>query len=203
MLPPAPPRFSTTKGVPNLACRFCATIRPTRSAEPPAENGTTTVTCRCGQVSCACAAVALARPAASAAANRAFIPALPFRHVRSRYDRTTRTFFTGPTENRTINRGRGANGLPREPETHQLDRPIGPAPGGRPPGPRPRPLRWGYRLSSPAAYARGPLEPCSRQDRLGRCRGGTPPAGRGSSVDGGGHPGHSAGGFSRGPDRKA
>src|SRR5215813_3230899 len=77
MLPPAPPRFSTTKGVPNLACRFCATIRPTRSAEPPAENGTTTVTCRCGQVSCACAAVALARPAASAAANRAYIPPSP------------------------------------------------------------------------------------------------------------------------------
>src|SRR5882757_4440325 len=52
MLPPAPERFSTTKGTPSCACRCCCTMRASRSAEPPAANGTTIVTGRCGQ-SCA------------------------------------------------------------------------------------------------------------------------------------------------------
>src|SRR5436189_5152704 len=54
MLPPAPGRFSTTTGVAKSACMRCCKMRASRSAEPPAANGTTMVIGRCGQ-SCACA----------------------------------------------------------------------------------------------------------------------------------------------------
>src|SRR5262245_66648414 len=87
MLPPAPPRFSTTNGVPNLACRCCATMRPIRSAEPPAENGTMVVTCRFGQPSCACGpgGPSMAPQATMAAINRfvrlAFVLMRCFRFV--------------------------------------------------------------------------------------------------------------------------
>lgn len=51
MLPPAPERFSTMTGLPKSSCRRCATMRASRSAEPPAANGTTIVTARSGQAS--------------------------------------------------------------------------------------------------------------------------------------------------------
>src|SRR3982751_5171642 len=51
MLPPAPDLFSTTTGTPSFTCRCCCRIRASRSAEPPAANGTTMVTCRAGQAS--------------------------------------------------------------------------------------------------------------------------------------------------------
>src|SRR5262249_9840675 len=60
MLPPAPARFSTTNGTPYFACICCCRMRASRSAEPPAANGTTIVTCRCGQ-SCAAAGSEVAR----------------------------------------------------------------------------------------------------------------------------------------------
>src|SRR5262245_53541277 len=69
MLPPAPDLLSTTNGVPNVACRCCCRMRASRSAEPPAANGTTMVTGRCGQVSCACAGAAAARMAATQATS--------------------------------------------------------------------------------------------------------------------------------------
>src|SRR5215216_3414396 len=74
MLPPAPARFSTTKAVPNFACMCWARMRAIKSVEPPAANGTTTLTCRCGQPSCACAGGVPARPAASTAAKTMRIP---------------------------------------------------------------------------------------------------------------------------------
>src|ERR1700683_4752940 len=60
MLPPAPERFSTTTGDPKSACICCCRIRASRSAEPPAWNGTTIVTGRCGQASSARAAAVFA-----------------------------------------------------------------------------------------------------------------------------------------------
>ena len=44
MLPPAPPRFSTTNGWPSPSCRPFATGRAAMSDGPPAGHGTTTVT---------------------------------------------------------------------------------------------------------------------------------------------------------------
>src|SRR5690349_6967929 len=69
MLPPAPDLFSTTNATPNFACRCCCRMRASKSAEPPAANGTMMVTGRCGQASCACAAAAKTRAAARAGAN--------------------------------------------------------------------------------------------------------------------------------------
>src|SRR5205809_836363 len=73
MLPPAPDLFSTTTGTPSLACSCCWRIRPSRSAEPPAANGTTIVTCRCGHPSCAVRGDARTKLAANATANDARI----------------------------------------------------------------------------------------------------------------------------------
>src|SRR5438093_12274296 len=55
MLPPAPDLFSTTEGVASFACRCCCRMRASKSADPPAANGTMMVTGRCGHASCACA----------------------------------------------------------------------------------------------------------------------------------------------------
>src|SRR5262249_24778562 len=52
MLPPAPDLFSTTNGTPNFACRCCCRMRASKSADPPAANGTTMVTGRCGVRRC-------------------------------------------------------------------------------------------------------------------------------------------------------
>src|SRR5712691_1183578 len=41
MLPPAPPRFSTTSGCPHTSGSFAESSRATRSAGPPAGKGTT------------------------------------------------------------------------------------------------------------------------------------------------------------------
>src|SRR3954470_12013914 len=49
MLPPAPPLFSMTTDTPYFAWKCCANIRATRSAEPPALNGTTSEMDLCGQ----------------------------------------------------------------------------------------------------------------------------------------------------------
>src|SRR5262245_30343146 len=70
MLPPAPDLFSTTNGTPNFACRCCCRMRASKSADPPAANGTTMVTGRCGQASCACAGAASATTAATARTPR-------------------------------------------------------------------------------------------------------------------------------------
>src|ERR1700751_2692473 len=90
MLPPAPPRFSTTNGTLNLACMCWARRRPSRSAEPPAANGTTMETMRCGQEACADAGVSRARPPAAASPvrnSRRFIivtpPLAPMSHSNS------------------------------------------------------------------------------------------------------------------------
>src|SRR2546430_1695657 len=69
MLPPAPDLFSTTTGMPDSACRRCCRIRASRSAEPPAANGTTMVTCRCGQRGCADAGDAMRTAAVARAAK--------------------------------------------------------------------------------------------------------------------------------------
>src|SRR5262244_2384457 len=74
MLPPAPDLFSTTNGTPNFACRCCCRMRASKSADPPAANGTTMVTGRCGQVSCACAGAASATTAATARTRCMFKP---------------------------------------------------------------------------------------------------------------------------------
>src|SRR6516225_9663164 len=74
MLPPAPDLFSTTNGTPNFACRCCCRMRASKSADPPAANGTTMVTGRCGQASCACAGAASATTAATARTRRMFKP---------------------------------------------------------------------------------------------------------------------------------
>src|SRR5262249_31764010 len=66
MLPPAPDLFSTTNGTPNFACRCCCRMRASKSADPPAANGTTMMTGRCGQASCACAGAAAAKTRAAA-----------------------------------------------------------------------------------------------------------------------------------------
>src|SRR5215831_2529940 len=66
MLPPAPDLFSTTNGTPNFACRCCCRMRASKSADPPAANGTTMVTGRCGQASCPCAGAASTTTAATA-----------------------------------------------------------------------------------------------------------------------------------------
>jgi len=42
---PAPPTFSTTKGLPSLTCKWLETMRAKMSAVPPAAKGTITVTC--------------------------------------------------------------------------------------------------------------------------------------------------------------
>src|SRR5215470_798691 len=76
MLPPAPDLFSTTNGTPNFACRCCCRMRASKSAEPPAANGTMMVTGRCGQASCACAAAAKTRATARAGANIRRMPIL-------------------------------------------------------------------------------------------------------------------------------
>src|SRR5262245_18520755 len=69
MLPPAPDLFSSTNGTPNFACMCCCRMRASRSAEPPAANGTTMVTGFCGQ-SCACAGAAGTRAAMRARTAR-------------------------------------------------------------------------------------------------------------------------------------
>src|SRR5215471_13942754 len=74
MLPPAPDLFSTMNGTPNFACRCCCRMRASKSADPPAANGTTMVTGRCGQASCACAGAASATTAATARTRRMFKP---------------------------------------------------------------------------------------------------------------------------------
>src|SRR5262249_27477431 len=74
MLPPAPDLFSTMNGTPNFACRCCCRMRASKSADPPAANGTTMVTGRCGQASCACAGAASATTAATARTRRMFRP---------------------------------------------------------------------------------------------------------------------------------
>ena len=51
MAPPAPGRFSTTKGWPVRACNRSASGRATTSFEPPGGKGTTSRTARCGQPS--------------------------------------------------------------------------------------------------------------------------------------------------------
>jgi hypothetical protein len=38
--PPAPPRLSTTTGLPSLSESFCAIVRAVKSVPPPAANGT-------------------------------------------------------------------------------------------------------------------------------------------------------------------
>src|SRR6516162_3172736 len=66
MLPPAPDLFSTMHGTPNFVCRCCCRMRASKSADPPAANGTTMVTGRCGQASCACASAVSATTAPTA-----------------------------------------------------------------------------------------------------------------------------------------
>src|SRR5262245_8804047 len=76
MLPPAPPRFSITNGVPNFNWSCCTSMRAIRSVDPPAANGTTTLTCRCGQ-SCAVAGTVPIRAATSAATTIRMLHPLP------------------------------------------------------------------------------------------------------------------------------
>src|SRR5262249_42284993 len=65
-VPEAPPgRFSTMKCWPAVSLSFCTRMRATPSTDPPAGNGTTTVTVREGYV-CAGAGVAATRASASA-----------------------------------------------------------------------------------------------------------------------------------------
>jgi hypothetical protein len=40
MTPPAPPRLSTTTGLPSASDSFCAITRPVMSVPPPGANGT-------------------------------------------------------------------------------------------------------------------------------------------------------------------
>jgi hypothetical protein len=49
IVPPAPGRFSTTKGCPSCSDSRCATVRAMMSVALPAVNGTTTVTRLLGQ----------------------------------------------------------------------------------------------------------------------------------------------------------
>src|SRR5215471_10897311 len=72
MLPPAPDLLSTTNGTPSLACMCCCRMRASRSADPPAANGTTMVTWRCGH-SCAQAGAAISATTAMQAATMARI----------------------------------------------------------------------------------------------------------------------------------
>src|SRR5579859_7127577 len=65
MLPPAPPRFSTTIGWPSAADSGSSTMRPRTSMVEPAPNGTTA---RIGFVGHCCAAAASGRQAARSAA---------------------------------------------------------------------------------------------------------------------------------------
>src|SRR5262245_39070833 len=81
MLPPAPDLFSTANGTPNFACRCCSRMRASKSADPPAANGTTMVTGRCGQASCACAGAASATTAATARTRRMCKPPLRWRTI--------------------------------------------------------------------------------------------------------------------------
>src|SRR5262249_26661148 len=62
--------FSTTKGRRIFACGCCGRMRARKPADPPAANGTTMVTGRCGQASCACAGAASATTAATARTRR-------------------------------------------------------------------------------------------------------------------------------------
>ena len=56
IVPPAPGRFSTTKGWPSCSDSRCATVRAMMSVALPAVNGTITVTRLVGQdCDCACA----------------------------------------------------------------------------------------------------------------------------------------------------
>src|SRR5262245_38662795 len=66
MLPPAPDLFSTTNGTPNFACRCCCRMRASKSADPPAANGTTMVTGRCGEAVGECHGAVSAATAAEA-----------------------------------------------------------------------------------------------------------------------------------------
>ena len=50
MVPPAPPRFSTTTGCPSASESFCATGRPTTSRAPPGGNEMIIRTGRVGTV---------------------------------------------------------------------------------------------------------------------------------------------------------
>jgi len=71
MLPPAPARFSMTKGCPRISAIFGVTVRATMSVPPPGGNGTMT---RIGFDGKFCASAALA--ASKTARNRCFISLL-------------------------------------------------------------------------------------------------------------------------------
>ena len=59
IVPPAPPRFSTTIDWPSWLCNCSNTIRGITSVAEPAPNGTTALIGRLGQESCAAEAVAI------------------------------------------------------------------------------------------------------------------------------------------------
>src|SRR5690242_4331862 len=67
MLPPAPPRFSTTTGCPIRSDTFWASVRATVSAKPPAAKPTTKCTGREGY---ACADASSGKASRRAARNR-------------------------------------------------------------------------------------------------------------------------------------
>src|SRR4051812_45215175 len=69
MVPPAPPRFSTTIGWPNWLETGSSTMRPTRSSELPAENGIIARMGLAGQL-CARASVGSAGVASADPARR-------------------------------------------------------------------------------------------------------------------------------------
>src|SRR6188768_4563853 len=71
MLPPAPPRFSTTTGCPMLSESFLATMRESVSAAPPGANPTSIVIGRLGKSDWARAGTDAAR--AAMASSRRFM----------------------------------------------------------------------------------------------------------------------------------
>src|SRR5262249_60420807 len=70
VLLPARNFLPSTKGPRNRAGGCCGRWRAKNSPAPPAANGTTMVTGRCGQASCACAGAASATTAATARTRR-------------------------------------------------------------------------------------------------------------------------------------
>src|SRR5262249_37711585 len=83
MLPPAPDLLSTTNGTPSLACMCCCRMRASRSADPPAANGTTMGTWRCRH-SCAQAGAPLSAAPAMQAARMARIRNLGIKPIECR-----------------------------------------------------------------------------------------------------------------------
>src|SRR5262245_6636678 len=75
MVPPAPPRFSTTTCWPSTSETRAAMMRATMSEPLPGPNGTTSVTKRLGQL-CAFDVCAVDAPAPSASAARLAMPRL-------------------------------------------------------------------------------------------------------------------------------